>query len=328
MDVDVKPDQSGMFLAVLGAGIAVGVSGMGAGIGVGIAGAAAAGALADKPNKFSKFFLFQALPQTQAIYGLLVAILIFMNTGVLGGGPVEIPFAAGLLYIGAGLAVGVAGLSAIGQGIAAGAGIGAYAENDEMFTRGVIFSVLPETQAIYGLLIAVLIIFFISDPGEFGRRPDATGLGLIAVGAGLSVGVAGLSAIGQGIASSSSIGAVAEKKEVFSRGMLFSVLPETQAIYGLLVAILLLFLSGLTSGAGVVENAYGKGLVAIGAGMAIGIAGLSAIGQGMSAGAGISSYTRNPETLMKSLLFSAMSETFAIFGLLIAILAMLAAGLL
>jgi len=323
--VEVSPDQSGMFLAVIGAGLAVGVSGMGAGIGVGIAGSAGAGALADRPKKFSKFFVFQALPQTQAIYGLLVAILIFLNTGLLTGGDAEVPFAAGMLYIGAGLAVGIAGLSAIGQGIAAGAGIGAYAEKDEMFTRGIIFSVMPETQAIYGLIISVLLIFIAGDPATFGSRPDAMGSALIGVGAGLAVGAAGLSAIGQGIAAASSIGAVSEKKEVFSRGVVFTVMPETQAIYGLLVGILLIFLGGL-GGDSEVFNTLGRGFVAIGAGLAVGVAGLSAIGQGISAGAGISSFARNSDTFTRSLIFSAMSETFAIFGLLIAILAMLFAG--
>ena len=158
--VNVGPDQSGRFLAIIGAGLAVGISGMGAGIGVGIAGSSGAGALADKPKKFSRFLVFQALPQTQAIYGLLVAIFIFLNSGLIAGTDAEIPLSAGFLYVGAGLAVGIAGLSAIGQGISAAAGIGAYSRKKETFTRSLIFAVMSETFAIFGLLIAILAMLF------------------------------------------------------------------------------------------------------------------------------------------------------------------------
>ncbi len=61
--------------------------------------------------------------------------------------------------IGAGLAIGGAGLgSGIGQGIAAAASAGATAEDPGFFGRGLVFTVLPETQVIYGLVIAILIM--------------------------------------------------------------------------------------------------------------------------------------------------------------------------
>jgi V/A-type H+-transporting ATPase subunit K len=71
---------------------------------------------------------------------------------------IEVTVGQGLAMMGAGLAIGIAGLSAIGQGIAAAGGVGATAEKPEMFGRGLVFAVLPETQAIYGLLIAILIL--------------------------------------------------------------------------------------------------------------------------------------------------------------------------
>jgi V/A-type H+-transporting ATPase subunit K len=65
----------------------------------------------------------------------------------------------GLLALGAGLAI--AG-GAIGAGIAereiGAAAIGAIAEKDEMFGRGLLFTVLPETLVIFGLVIAILIM--------------------------------------------------------------------------------------------------------------------------------------------------------------------------
>jgi len=139
----------GTVLVVIGAGLAVGMSAIGAGIGVGIAGASGAGVTAVKEDKFGVSLVFQALPQTQGIYGLLVAILLLVSTGLLGGsGSTDVPVPVGLAAIGCGLAVGVAGLSAIGQGIAASSGISATSENEEKIGKTIVFSVLPETQAI------------------------------------------------------------------------------------------------------------------------------------------------------------------------------------
>ncbi len=63
-------------------------------------------------------------------------------------------------YVGAGLAVGLAGIGAgAGMGPAASAGIGAISEDKGMFGTAIIFVVLIEAVAIYGLLIAILLIF-------------------------------------------------------------------------------------------------------------------------------------------------------------------------
>jgi V/A-type H+-transporting ATPase subunit K len=229
----------GAFLAAVGAGLAVGISAMGSGIGVGITGAAASGVVAEKPEKFGMCLVFQAVPQTQGIYGLLTAILILMSTGLLGGGAADIPVSVGLVAVGCGLAVGFAGLSAIGQGITCASGIGATAEKPEMFGKGMVFSVIPETQAIYGLLIAILLMAF---TGMLTKSFDVTvNQGMAVIGAGLAVGIAGLSAIGQGITASAAIGATARNPEAMGKGLIFTVMPETFAIFGLLVAILIIF---------------------------------------------------------------------------------------
>ena len=74
---------------------------------------------------------------------------------------VEIALGTALAAIGAGVAIGFAGLgSGLGQGMAAAGSVGAVAEDNDMFARGIIFSALPETQAIYGFLIAILLRSF------------------------------------------------------------------------------------------------------------------------------------------------------------------------
>ncbi len=313
----------GFILAVTGAGLAVGLSAIGSGMGVGIAGATGAGVIAIKPEKFGQALVFQAVPQTQGMYGLLVAVLILLSTGVIGGvgDPVSTPM--GLAALGAGLAVGIAGLSAIGQGIAASAGIATSSEDDTAMGRSLVFSVIPETQAIYGLLVAILIMAF---SGILAGNAVATmATGLAAIGCGLAVGLAGLSAIGQGIAAAAGCASSAEHEGAFGRALVFSVIPETQAIYGLLVAILIMAFTGMIAGGPISDISIG--IAAIGCGFAIGLAALSAIGQGIAAAAGAAATAEKPESFGRSLVFSVIPETQAIYGLLVAILIMAFTGM-
>ena len=229
----------GAFLAAVGAGLAMGISAMGSGIGVGITGAAGAGVVAEKQEFFSKGLIFSALPQTQAIYGFVTAIFILIGTGLLGGGAADIPVSVGLVAVGCGLAVGFAGLSAIGQGIAASSSIGAVAEKPEMFGKGLMFSALPETQAIYGLVVAILLMQF---AGIFAKTFTIDiNQGMAVIGAGLAIGIAGLSAIGQGITCSAAIGATTRNPEAVGRGLMFAIMSETFAIFGLVIALLIMF---------------------------------------------------------------------------------------
>lgn len=114
----------GLFFAVLGAAFATFFAGIGSAIGVGKAGIAAAGVLTEDPSKFGKVLIFQLLPATQGIYGLLVAFLILSNVGILGE-PKDITLLQGLLYFASSLPIAFAGLvSAIHQGKCSVAEIG------------------------------------------------------------------------------------------------------------------------------------------------------------------------------------------------------------
>lgn len=237
---------TGAVLMAIGAGLSVGFSAVGAGIGVGIVGAAASGVISERSDKFGMALVFTAIPQTQAIYGLLIGILILQSGGFLGGGTQDIPVPVGFVAIAAGLAVGLAGFSAIGQGIAAASGVAHTAEKPEMFGRGVVFSAVCETQAIYGLLIAVLMLALTGVlSGDFTVDMNVA-IGLI--GAGLAVGLAGFSAIGQGITCSAGIAATAKNPDALGRSLVFAAMSETFAIFGLLIAILIMFGLGLFGG--------------------------------------------------------------------------------
>jgi V/A-type H+-transporting ATPase subunit K len=150
----------GTALAAIGAGVAVGFAGLGSGLGQGIAAAGSVGAVAEDSDMFARGILFSALPETQAIYGFLIAILLLVFSGLLGGGK-GLDVTAGLVAVGAGAAIGFAGLgSGMGQGITSASSVGAVVEDPDMFARGIIFSALSETQAIYGFLIAILLMVF------------------------------------------------------------------------------------------------------------------------------------------------------------------------
>ncbi|MFT4304862.1 MAG: hypothetical protein ACMXX8_02115, partial [Candidatus Woesearchaeota archaeon] len=155
---------TGTSLALVGAAVAVGAAGIASAIGAGITGATGARAVAEDPKNFSTALLFQALPQTQGIYGFLISILILLGAGVIGASG-DITLAQGLGALGAGLAVGIAAISAIGQGIASSSAIGTVSQDRKLFGKSILFSVLPETQALYGFIISILILIGI---GLFG----------------------------------------------------------------------------------------------------------------------------------------------------------------
>lgn len=99
-------------------------------------------------------------------FGVMAVALILPLGGFVSAAEIEAAapqavndMSKGLGYLGAAL---VTGLSCIGSGIAVAAGapaaIGAVAEEPKSFVKSLIFVVLGEGIALYGLLISILII--------------------------------------------------------------------------------------------------------------------------------------------------------------------------
>jgi V/A-type H+-transporting ATPase subunit K len=63
----------------IAAGLAVGLTGLGAAKAIAASGTAAISALAEKPETFFRSFLVVALAEAIAIYGLIVAILLWIS---------------------------------------------------------------------------------------------------------------------------------------------------------------------------------------------------------------------------------------------------------
>ncbi len=154
---------NGGFLAVLGGALAVILSGMGSAKGVGIVGQAAAGLLSEEPDRFGQTLLLQALPGTQGIYGLIVAFLVMVKIGLLGGDPAtftNLTSTQGLAIFAACLPIAIVGLvSGIHQGKVAAAGVNIIAKRPEELAKGIVLSAVVETYAVLALLVSILMVF-------------------------------------------------------------------------------------------------------------------------------------------------------------------------
>lgn len=151
--------EFGIVYALLGAAIAVLLSGAGSAIGVGIAGQAAAGVITEDPGKFAKVLIMQLLPGTQGLYGLIIGFVTLAKTGILGGSPLPLDASTGLLVLAASLPIGIVGLiSGIHQGKTAAASIGIVAKRPEQFGKAMLLPAMVETYAILALLISFLAV--------------------------------------------------------------------------------------------------------------------------------------------------------------------------
>lgn len=154
--------SGGLFVAIIGASLAVGLACSGSGKGVGIVGEAAAGVLSVDPSKFSSCLILQILPGTQGLYGLVVWFYALFRLGVIGGNPVTLTFGQGLAYCFACMPIGIGGLlTAIAQGRCAAAGVSLVAKRPEEMSKGIIMAIMVEFYAILCLLASFLMLLFI-----------------------------------------------------------------------------------------------------------------------------------------------------------------------
>ena len=147
----------GLTLAVLGAAVAT-CAGVGSALGVGIAGEAADGVMSGDNVSFGSTLVLQALPGTQGIYGMVIAIMILTRIGVLKGAPLDVSTMQGLALFFAGLPIGIVGIiSGISQGKAAAAGMMLISKKEGTLGNAIIYAVMVETYAILAFIISFLM---------------------------------------------------------------------------------------------------------------------------------------------------------------------------
>ena len=122
------------------------------------------------------------------------------------------------------------------------------------------------------------------------------------------------SAIGLYKTGSAAAGVLSEDAKKFSKVMILVLLPATQGIYGFVMA--LVGQGAVTAGMGV-----GSGWLVFASVMPLAITGLiSAIYQGKTATSCIYAVAKDEKLSGKLIMFPAMVETYAIFGLVISLL--------
>lgn len=124
------------------------------------------------------------------------------------------------------------------------------------------------------------------------------------------------SAIGVSLPAQAAAGVLREDPEKFGSLFLLIVLPGTQGFYGFIAAFLIIIKIGLLGG-NPVSPTLGQGVQILFASLPVAVAGLfSAIYQGKVCTSGVYLVAKHSEEVMKSVIFAAMVETYAVLGLL------------
>ena len=151
---------TGEGLALIGAALAAILPGIGSAKAVGSVGESLTGLLSEDPSKFGKAFLLEALPATQGIYGFIIAFMVMVKVGVVGGDVVG-SLGLGMYYLFACLPVAICGdYSAIRQGRVASAGVAMVAKRPEASGKAVTATAMVELYALLSLIVSFLLVMF------------------------------------------------------------------------------------------------------------------------------------------------------------------------
>jgi V/A-type H+-transporting ATPase subunit K len=115
---------------------------------------------------------------------------------------------------------------------------------------------------------------------------------------------------------------MSEKPELFGKLLVLMALPGTQGFYALICAILIGMWTGLFGGHAAVTPIQGMAILAIGVGTGF-VEWKSAILQGETSAAAMNMVARQPDAAGRAILLPALVETYALIGLLAAIVLML-----
>jgi len=140
-------------LTIIGIFLSIVLAGIGSAKGGAMIAKAATALISEQPEKFGQSLVLYMMSASQGLYGFIIGFLIFVN---LGDG---LTFEIALRCLAAGSIMGIAGFfTAIHQSVAATAGIQILAKKPEHSTKGVLYSAMIETYAIFAFVISVLIV--------------------------------------------------------------------------------------------------------------------------------------------------------------------------
>jgi V/A-type H+-transporting ATPase subunit K len=145
------------------------------------------------------------------------------------------------------------------------------------------------------------------------------GLGYAMIGAAAAFGLGCIgSARGIRISAAQAGGILSEKPDMFGKLLVLIALPGTQGFYSLITAILIGMWSGLFGAKVTLHPIQGIAIMAIGIATGL-VEWLSAIYQGETSAAAINMVAKQPDSSGRAILLPALVETYALLGLLSAI---------
>ncbi len=306
----------------MGAGLALGFGGIGSAIGMGMAAGQANESIMRQPetqgHMLRTMLIGQAVGGSPSIFALVIGLLIlFMPVSGEGGGF----FAAAM--IGAGLSIGLGCFgSGWGCGWPAGEACNGVARNPRQTTpitsTMIIGQAVGQSPSIFAAVISLMLIFAYRPSGSLW-----TAFG-ICLGAGLAMGAGALGpGIGSGQAAGGAVSGISRwpqsQASVFRTMLIGQAVAQTPAIFGMLVAVIMLFaLPDLEA------SLVGFATV-IGAGISVGFGGVGpGIGSGLVGETACAATAKRPRLdalLLRTMLIGqAVSQSTAIYALIIALL--------
>jgi len=230
-------------LTLLSGGIAIGFGAIGSGIGEGLTAGNALDGISRQPKEqgtlLRSMLIGQAVAETGGVFALLIAIFILWVIPI-------VTITAAMAALGAAMAIGFASFGGgAGSGLVSAHAVQAIERQPECSARMtpymLIFQALSQSTLMYALAIALILLF---NPGEADTLARGAALisagfcvGLSALGPGLGIGYTGAKAcesIGMNLEASPSI---------FRTALVGVAVTESTSIYGLVIAILLIFVA-------------------------------------------------------------------------------------
>lgn len=318
--IELEPQVWEYLGRYIGAGFALGLGGIGAAVGMGIAAGQANEGIMRQPNTQSfmlrTMLIGQAVGGSPSIFALVIGLLILFLPSSLEG-----PYFAAAM-IGSGLSIGLGCFgSGLGCGWPAGKACDGVARNPRYSTAVtssmVIGQAVAQSPSIFAIVVSLMLMFV----------PPAQESALIAFGIFVGAGFAmGAGALGPGIGSGQTAsGAVhgtsrwPDNSAMILRTMLIGqAVSQTPAIFGMLVAFILMF------AAEVPANLIGFA-VTLGAGISAGFGGIGpGIGSGIVGDYACQASAAKPRLdslMMRTMLIGqAVSQSTAIYALIIGLL--------
>ena len=306
----------------LGAGFALGLGGIGAAVGMGMSAGQADEGIMRQPDRqgylLRTMLIGQAAGGAPSIFALVIGLLILF---VPASEPETVGGSFFAAFLGAGLAVGLGCFgSGVGCGWPAGAACDGVARNPRQNTlitsRMIIGQAVAQSPAIFATVIALILIFLRQSPGT-----DWATMG-VCIGAGLAIGAGALGpGMGSGYTAGGAVAGISRWPRTHGLTLRMMLVGqgvcETPAIFGVLVAFIMLFTSRVESDL----LGFAK---AVGAGISVGFGGIGpGIGSGLASGSACESTAARPRLealIMRTMLIGqAVSQSTAIYALIIAL---------